>query len=344
MIVLDTNQLEHVQPPHGPGLAMLRTIARETGHELALPEMAFEEHLAHIHHRVQKAESKITGGINELQRLAPFWPGNVSPLPGDHVLRNHRDELMKIFRVLQTPDGVAREALLRETQRRLPAAGSWELPGTGGRDVAIWLTALDECRQSGMKMYFVSMDKNAFGGPTLHPELREDITKALAGRAELFHYCNGVTALLEELAEKRQNRLTKNRVAKSLPVRDALTALGTGHEFRMELIDAAGLANVTVASGPELDHLELTKLEHETSYQLGDSAWATARATWQAAKHITASWFGTHGQDISITHEVQVVFTVTTTLLMQLDATGAITAAEIAARTRCTNITSNIVR
>ena len=344
MIALDTNQLEHLQPPDGPILTMLRTIAQEKGHELTIPEVAFDEHLAHIHHRVHEAHTQIHNGIRELQHLAPSWSGDIVPFNVSSAVGSHKEALLKVFRVLGTPDGAAREALLRETQRRLPAATLWDRPGTGARDVAIWLTAVHECRESGVEMYFVSMDKGAFGGATLHPELQEDIDAALADRSGLFHYCNGVVELLNQLADKRSDRLSKKRVADAEPVREALTALGTGHEFRMELIAAAGLSDATVASGPGLNHLELSKLEQVTSYQVGDSAWVTTRATWRAAKHVTATWFASHGQDLSITHELQVVFTLRTTLIMQLDDTGVITAAEIAGRGRCTEITSNVVR
>lgn len=47
MIILDTNALERAQPPDGPLIAMLQTLGRQTGHQLWLPELALEGHLAH---------------------------------------------------------------------------------------------------------------------------------------------------------------------------------------------------------------------------------------------------------------------------------------------------------
>ncbi|WKX69407.1 hypothetical protein [Streptomyces sp. XD-27] len=55
MIVLDTNQLEHVAFPHGAVLGMLRKIAELQQQSLAIPEMVVVEHVAHYRHRVEQA-------------------------------------------------------------------------------------------------------------------------------------------------------------------------------------------------------------------------------------------------------------------------------------------------
>ena len=88
-----------------------------------------------------------------------------------------------------------------------PAKTNWENPGSGGRDVVIWLTALEAYRQNEGTAYFVSKDKDAFGNAALHPDLAREVTAVLGEKAAQFRYCYGIEALLGELAEKTSTRL-----------------------------------------------------------------------------------------------------------------------------------------
>ena len=75
VILLDTNQLLG-KSPDAPVLRMLKKVAEEAGHDLVLPEMVAEEYLAHYRHDVEDAAEKARGGIDELRRLVPRWPGD----------------------------------------------------------------------------------------------------------------------------------------------------------------------------------------------------------------------------------------------------------------------------
>jgi len=79
VIILDTNQLEYIQPPDGPLVAMLRTLSTQTGHALCLPEIAMEEHLAHYRRDVEEADRKLRTAEAELKALVPHLA--VGPQP-----------------------------------------------------------------------------------------------------------------------------------------------------------------------------------------------------------------------------------------------------------------------
>src|SRR5271165_85946 len=160
MIMLDTNQLEHAQPPDGPLVAMLRTLAKLTNHGLWLPDIALEEHLAHYRRDIQAAEAQRRAAERELKRLVPYLrlpelpPFNILPAVMD---RTHR--LQETFLICPTPDEAGREAVLREARRQPPATVTKDGHGAGARDVAIWLTALQACDERDEETYFVSADK-----------------------------------------------------------------------------------------------------------------------------------------------------------------------------------------
>jgi hypothetical protein len=77
VIVLDTNQLEAAQPPNGPILTLLGKIAAEAGHELAIPQMALHEHMAHVRHDIERTYAELQSAKRTLHLLVPL--GRVIP-------------------------------------------------------------------------------------------------------------------------------------------------------------------------------------------------------------------------------------------------------------------------
>ena len=157
MIVLDTNQL-FGKSPDGVVLRMVQKVAEQTGHDLVLPEVVVEEYLAHYQHEIEQAVKRVRDGIDDLHRLIPSWAGETAFLRSVEKFaeKTRRDKLAQLFRVHPTPKDAWREALFREAHRRPPAKTSWEKgkPGSGARDVAIWLTTLDACLSSQEETYF----------------------------------------------------------------------------------------------------------------------------------------------------------------------------------------------
>jgi hypothetical protein len=329
VILLDTNELEHAQPPDGALLAMLQTLARETGHRLGLPEIALEEHLAHYRRAVELALRDYRRTMSKLRTLAGSIGLEDVVVDLDGSVADRRVRLDSVFDMVPTPDWVSRESLLREARRRPPAKVSFEGPGSGGRDVAIWLTALSAAQSRQDDTYFVSADTAAFGRIELKPELAAELDEKLAGRASAFHYCNGLDALLGELATKVEQPVGRDLIASSEAVRVAVTAALEEPDLVWEVPFGDSSGGVTTNSGA----LELTSSGHEVSYQVGDMTWACARTTWKASMSFERISYDPAGRLI-IDPPWTRAFKVTTTLVMQLDPQGAISAAEVAARSR----------
>lgn len=122
-------------------MRMLQKVAAETGHKLVLPEMVEMEYFAHYQHEVEAAVKSYQKASAGLRRLFPRWSAPVVPDSlCDSAEQDRRDHIKAIFGTYQMPEGVAREALIREVHRRPPAKTSWDSPGSGARDAVIWLT------------------------------------------------------------------------------------------------------------------------------------------------------------------------------------------------------------
>jgi hypothetical protein len=326
VILLDTNQLEHAQPPDGTLLAMLQTLAKQTGHGLGLPEIAFEEHLTHYRQALELAEKNRKKATAEVRRLIRSARAEEACLDIDREVADRRSRLQSVFQILSTPDWASREALLREARRQPPAKVSPDGPGAGGRDAAIWLTAVAACQTSGEHTYFVSADIAAFGRE-LKPELASDVDNMLGDRASLFHYCSGLDVLLAALATKLDAGPGAAQIAESEAVRAAVNTVLAGPALVWEfpLMDS-GLVSVETGA-PQL----AGTAGREVCYQIGDTTWASARPTWQAVVRLERVAYGPHGMEIDPPREW--TFKISTTLVMQLDREG-ISSAEVTARSQ----------
>jgi PIN domain len=194
VISLDTNQVLG-QAPDGALIRMLQKVAGHTGHELVMPEIVVEEYLAHYRQEVEVAAKKARDAISDLRRLVPSWYSGASSFGSvaEMAEKTRRDQLAQIFRIHPTPAEAWREALFREARRRPPAKTSWEKPGSGARDVAIWLTAVDACRASGVETHFVTANSSDFGKEgSLRPELAQDLDDHLGKDAAKFRYCSEI--------------------------------------------------------------------------------------------------------------------------------------------------------
>ena len=337
MISLDTNQVLH-KTPDGALLRMLHKVAEQTGHDLVLPEMVVEEYLAHYRHDVQVAAKKARDAIDHLRRLFPSWHGQAPSFRSvdEMAETSRRNQLEEIFRIHPTPDGTRQEALLREAQRRPPAKTSWENPGSGARDVVVWLTALDACHTSGAKTYFVTANSSDFGNEgSLRPELVQDLNDRLGGNAHLFHYCPDIPTLMRELGIENARPPEDSGIGSATPVRMAIEAALTDGEVFFEFMQAIpdlGLKFVGAFEG--VQDLRFERLQDKVeAYRIGESVWACARGRWAAWKDFSVVWkpeFVPSAQGRS----VRVDFTVNATVVMQLDQDGAIIAAEVTDRSR----------
>ncbi|MEU0567955.1 PIN domain-containing protein [Nonomuraea sp. NPDC005983] len=326
MIVLDTNQLHHLQPPAGAPLSMLRTVAFQTGHALAVPEIALEEHHAHYAHETKELHQTATSAIRSLNaRLRYSRTNDPDELQLARLMESVSIELREFFTILPTPDWAARESLLREARRLAPAKRSWDGKGEGARDAAIWLTAVDALRQSEEMIYFVSMDKRAFGEGTLLPALEEDLRE----EADRFRYCYGIDALLKALAKPHATKVGAAQIGSSQLVEAAVRRALESFDFFTPLLESLETTRLGMLPGFQAREICIAGKPHVISYEIGGRTWACARVRWNSSAMVwkylsrnpvlasvkTVSMDTTPLESVSL----EVSFSCSTTLLMELD-------------------------
>lgn len=153
MIVFDTNAVRGMSPT-GSVAAMLTAIASDAGQELAISAVTEDEYRSARRREYDRRLETTLGLLKSLRKLMPTWqPPDLHLPPVDEFLGIDLEHVMKMFRVLPLDGQHAIEALKREADRKLPASQVAE-PGTGARDVAIWLTAIEQSASSGTSPHY----------------------------------------------------------------------------------------------------------------------------------------------------------------------------------------------
>lgn len=289
MIVLDTNIIEPYKTLSGPGVDLLLAVARITGQPVYVPEMVVEEFTAHRRHDLQGLVDAVASASAKLAEKVPGWkPADLPDVEGS--LPAFRERLHELgFGILPYSDGHAIEAMRREANRLAPASRRWAddkgeyVPGSGARDVMVWLAALEVAKTIKDTVYLVSEDRRAFReGKTLLPELAAEVERE-AGKDKLVLFA-GVEAMLEGLAPKQK--------VTGITVKDAaeheLVWVAVDERFRGAAAEAWGVLSATAGSGERLayfaNHTEPLLIGTRSAlmaYRVEDTTWASFRAAWE---------------------------------------------------------------
>ncbi|MEU6213104.1 PIN domain-containing protein [Streptomyces sp. NPDC047023] len=338
MIVLDTNQLQHVAFPHGAILGMLRKIADLNGRTLAIPEMVAIEHVAHYQHEVEEQHRQALRALRALGKAFDKDFGKEvreqSPAAAGAA---RREALEKVFTILPTPGGAALEALRREANRQPPAEQSWkdsegkEVRARGARDVAIWLTVLEAARGHGEPVWFLTQDADFRGpgsGDDFHAVLRAEASTVLMDNSEMLRLLpQGIEQLLSELAEEIS------------PIPENLSDLLHHQDVAGAVINELIYGPVIQRSVPAVDdtafhslgtRLFVDNIVRSKAYRVGDSTWLSAQVRWKVSRSYTPRWR-------TDPEPSEVAFVFDTTLLVQTDGTDVL-AAEVAATAAATDV------
>ena len=324
MILLDTNQLQPHLALDTPTVSILRAIARSSSQRLALPTLVADEFMAEYERHVQRLRGGIRRQVEDLRRLdraSQIEVMNMSPI--EAITAQHRALLELTFELLAVPVGAAELALQRELSRQLPASTSWDKPGSGARDVAIWLTSLHQMRDDD-EIYFISNDKAAFGpGATLHAELGAEVD-AMPGT---LHYFNSIDQLLGVFArEEPVDPDSFGWVTCDTTVRQALESLlyrplppTTTYDAMRTMSSIWAYSGLAVDSGV---------IEQARLYWLQNSAWLSLRVIWHGTKtqwtgYANMPTFGPSARTV-VSH-----YRVPTTLLIELAGDRSIIAAQV---------------
>jgi len=321
VIALDTNQVLTDSTLDGPVFVILKALAESTGHSLVLPSLVIEEAVADYERRVRKIGQQVEANFTELKRLIPWWPEHVpsAPLPAQAAIEyGRRLSRMLPHEALPLNGDDARDALLREVERELPASTDPSKPGSGARDAAIWLTVLRAGADRGSRVYFVSNDKRAFGEVTLHPVLAQEATR----RGADLVYCPDLPTLFGHLADHYEvSVLTSSAIVTSPMVEIAVKTDLTDPTVFFEVIPWLPSPSGATSWSDDMRITLVRQPQTITAYAVGDTVWASAKLRWSVIRPFTRE-----------PERWEIRYEVTTTVLARLGANDEVTGAQVMSR------------
>ena len=176
-IVLDTTVLCSDQRLAGAAFQVFSEAAPAMGARLCVPEVVFDEAVAHHARAVETLIGNLKGLAAKARRLSGQW---VAPSGLLSSLRQARDGYEAFLRArleamhtdfLPYPTIPHRDIALRAMRRRKPFRES----GVGYRDSLLWLTVLDSLQREREPLALVTANSKDFGsGPELPPELEAE--------------------------------------------------------------------------------------------------------------------------------------------------------------------------
>ena len=154
-------------------------VAHQLGQEIFIPAVAATEAEEKVRRSLVGAVDRLYDAQRNTERLFDEeFALILEPHPEvDERVAKWRHRLEEFASVLPLDDADAREALDREIKGVRPAQPrQGDKPGKGGRDAAIWLTALHHHRAQDAPSYLLSGDQGGFGSNgQLHDELRREL-------------------------------------------------------------------------------------------------------------------------------------------------------------------------
>lgn len=170
MILLDTNALPVRGELRNPIMSALIKAAEANGVPICIPSLVIDESVNMRTTAASEASKKLREALSAAEKLFEVPPVYL-PAP-DEVGAAWRAELEQAFQVIPIDGSDAVEALRREAHRIPPARD-----GAGGRDAAIWLTAMRgrELHGDAQPVYLITNNTKDFskdGG--LHPALADE--------------------------------------------------------------------------------------------------------------------------------------------------------------------------
>ncbi|MCR3753725.1 PIN domain-containing protein [Lentzea californiensis] len=288
MIVIDANELRRI-PRAGHRLwRLLCELARDSGHSIATADITFEEFKAGYGELAREAWVKYRdakAAFREFKDGEASRLGYGRDIEVERVIATGLAAFQENLTILPTTSDSHMEALRREVWRKRPASTSWTKPGSGARDVVLWLAALQACQELNERVYFVSNDVAAFGKTALYVELRDELKESLGDRADEFIYCRNIADLLPLLADQdddEDDALLFDMIADDEGFRVAVDAVCSPYVGGMSrrIADAFLEGKRSPVRMQTTQTLGPVSLFGKSTYRLGDRVWLVATMRW----------------------------------------------------------------
>jgi PIN domain len=287
MIVIDANELRRIPRAQHRLWRLLCELAKGSGHTIATADITFEEFKSGYSQLVRDAWMKRRDADLAYREYDGSGSSDFDDADADlgAVVTRGLAEFQGSITILVSDPAFHTEGLRREVWRQRPAAISWAKPGSGARDVVLWLTAMQVCKSSGERLYFVSDDVLAFGKSELHEELKNEIEEKLGARAGEFFYCRNIAELLPLLADRSDH-------VEDIPSLELLAKDKTLNEHVDRFCEPYFRALTRRMAGTYTDHLSMFSMKtirrltlsavcKASSYRIGGKVWLVASMRWQ---------------------------------------------------------------
>ncbi|MFK0202085.1 PIN domain-containing protein [Streptomyces lavendulae] len=291
MIILDTCTIREMKPRSGP-MDLLRTIRASGIERVAAPWVAIEELAAQKAITYLSAWEGAVGALEALAKASPWDVPAVGAADPEGVREHWRKVYGDLLEVLPASQAVMQQALIREANALPPCKHKVDGKGIkkekiGGRDAAIWLTAIEYAREHPDEtVYFVSGNHRDFGDGESGYEYPMD--QDLDGIEEHFVHLTKVDDLVARFAQPVE--VDRGRVQASLAKAAGYVLAGfvegldaEGSAFECTWADSEGnhvgwATHWLDTEGAEARH---TSLSDVTAYRMADHTWVMADATWE---------------------------------------------------------------
>ncbi|MFI8365257.1 PIN domain-containing protein [Streptomyces sp. NPDC085612] len=302
MIILDTNIL--TKSDIGSATTdLVKTIRASEVERVAVPWVVLEELTAHRAVPYREKYEAAAAALDNLREGTP-WPVLVV-LPGMDLQRfqdEWRRKWLDVVEVIPTSEAAFKEAVIREVNLLPPCkpvvvSASGDTQKIGGRDAAIWLTAVEYAREHpGETVYFVSRNTKDFGDGSAYPyPMSED----LAGIGDRFVLLTSWHDVVEKFAE-RTDVVDEEAVRSILSSEESLRAIAkeavrlmavprglVGPDFEASmgffaegedtLVDTEVVRVLGWAERPAATFESVSGLH---AYRIGEHVWCTATVRW----------------------------------------------------------------
>ncbi|MEU2264946.1 PIN domain-containing protein [Streptomyces olindensis] len=241
MIILDTNILQSVGLD-SVSSDLLKTIRTAGVESVGVPWVVLEELVSHQSVPYRKKHEKAGQAMDAFERATP-WPVTavVPPLELERFREHCRQQYRAVVNEIPTTESALREAAFREANVLPPCKTivineRGKEVKTGGRDAAIWLTAIEYARNHPEEtVYFVSRDKDFRDGTTYRPPMDKD----LEGIRHRFVHMTSIDEVVEKFATPTE---IEEDAVRAILARPEMTALVAAEAMRALPVQVAYLA------------------------------------------------------------------------------------------------------
>lgn len=304
MIILDTNILRSFKLD-SVSSDLLKTIRAAGVEAVCVPWVVLEELTSHRAVRYREKYEAAAQAMKSFKQATPWLvtPDRIEQLELERFQQHWRQQYLAVVDVIPTSEKALREATFREMNVLPPckaiAISEHETVKTGGRDAAIWLTAVEYARSHpGERVYFVSKNTKDFGdGTSYSPPMDED----LEGIRDRFVHLTSLDEVVKLFTEPAE--VNEEQVRGILSGRESLKAISSeavrymppeiwsrrrfngsmaflAEDLRTGEFETVTTEPVQMVGWADTPTVAFSDVGELSAYRIGDHVWCSATVRW----------------------------------------------------------------